>query len=612
MKSWLRIFVTLGLLGFGVELWLVALHGDWGRHYQPRNLLFALVISAIWPLSKRIGRGIDRLDRALAPHHGKIGGFLFVAAAGYLLHARWMMVEKPYLAFHDEHSYMIQSRMLAEGRLWLPPFPPEIRPFFDNFHILNDPVYASIYFPGTALLNVPAIWIGAPFWFMPWLAASGAAAILFLIAADLFGATLGFVGFLTLLGLNLWRYVAFMLLSEMPLLLANMTVIYAWLRWRQKRDWRWALLIGAAAGYGGITRPLDALCVAVPVGIAMLLELRPWRGAILFRTAAAIVLAAMPFLALQVVQNIGITGHATMFPSDLYVARNYPAPMLGFYHIDPNWKPTETSPPKQQALHGWIIPAYRGHTLSSVIPDWIPLPINQWRPGRLYQTLRVVMPNSMLVALLPVGFMGMIGIRRKVIATSLVLFVMGYAAYVFYLDHYVIAIAPTCVILMLMGIDALQRAWPPLRPAVLTFFVLGVGSVAIGALPDFDKWTGQPYLFYETLTANRLMARLPNSPAVVLFRFDGLKDSFHDEPAYNDSTAWPDDAMIVRVHDLGPSEDWKIYDYYAKRQPDRKFYVYDRAAARTSLRALTGPLGTAAQLAAEYPPPKPTSRPAIP
>jgi hypothetical protein len=599
MKPWLRIFVTLGLLGFGVELWLNVL-GDWGRAYQPRNLFIALVIAAIWPLSKRISAGVDRLDRFLAPHTGKIAGVLFVAGAGYLLHARWLEVDRPYMQFHDEHSYMIQARMVAEGRLWLPPFPPEIRPFFDNFHFLNEPVYASIYFPGTALLTAPGVWIHAPFWMMPWLAASGAAAIFFLIAAEMFGVTFGLLGFLLLIGLFLFRQVAFMLLSEMPLLLANMIVIVAWLRWRRRKDWRWALVIGAAAGFAGITRPLDALCVALPVGIAMLVELRPLRAADLLRNAAAIALPAMPFLALQVIQNVGITGHAGMFASDYYVARNYPAPMLGFYHFDPNRVPAPTSEPKAQAMHNWILPVYRHHTLGSVITDWIMLPENKWQPYHLYQTLKAIAPNPMLVILLPAGFLAISDIRRKAVIASLLLFFIGYAAYVFYLDHYVVAIMPAGIMLLLMGAEAVERAFTALRPAARTFFLLGLGSVAIGSLPDFDKWTLRPHPFYETYAANRALAGLPKSPAVVLFRFDPGVNAFEDEPAYNDSVAWPDDALIVRAHDLGESENWKLYDYYAKRQPDREFYIYDRRAARLGEPALSRPLGTAAELAAKY------------
>jgi hypothetical protein len=64
--------------------------------------------------------------------------------------------------------------------------------------------------------------------------------------------------------------------------------------------------------------------------------------------------------------------------------------------------------------------------------------------------------------------------------------------------------------------------------------------------------------------------------AVVLFRFHP-DNSFHAEPVYNIETAWPDDARIIRAHDLGPERNREIFRYYAERQPTRVFYLYDRA-----------------------------------
>ena len=56
---------------------------------------------------------------------------------------------------HDEGSYLLGMRMLATGRLWMPRH--ELADFFDTFYVLNEPVYASLYFPGTALMYVPAV-----------------------------------------------------------------------------------------------------------------------------------------------------------------------------------------------------------------------------------------------------------------------------------------------------------------------------------------------------------------------------------------------------------------------------------------------------------------------
>ncbi|MDB5333383.1 MAG: hypothetical protein JWP03_4534 [Phycisphaerales bacterium] len=87
------------------------------------------------------------------------------------------------------------------------------------------------------------------------------------------------------------------------------------------------------------------------------------------------------------------------------------------------------------------------------------------------------------------------------------------------------------------------------------------------------------------------------TPAVVLFVYypGGL---FFEEPVYNTSTAWPDDAPIIRAHDLGDARNREIFAYYARTQPDRMFYRFDPAATPS----LTE-LGRARDLAAGNKPP---------
>ena len=51
-------------------------------------------------------------------------------------------------------------------------------------------------------------------------------------------------------------------------------------------------------------------------------------------------------------------------------------------------------------------------------------------------------------------------------------------------------------------------------------------------------------------------------PAVILFRYHpGM--NFFEEPVYNTDVAWPDDAPIIRAHDLGWPRDRQIVEYYA-------------------------------------------------
>jgi hypothetical protein len=122
---------------------------------------------------------------------------------------------------------------------------------------------------------------------------------------------------------------------------------------------------------------------------------------------------------------------------------------------------------------------------------------------------------------------------------------------------------------------------------------------SFGSLPVFDH-NLRPFMrdVAEQYASDQILAHLPRTPAVVLFRFDPKYSDFHNELIYNDQVAWPDDALVVRATDLGDSENWKLYQYYAQHQPDRVFYIYDRGALYRGGNPLGPPLGTARELAA--------------
>jgi hypothetical protein len=126
--------------------------------------------------------------------------------------------------------------------------------------------------------------------------------------------------------------------------------------------------------------------------------------------------------------------------------------------------------------------------------------------------------------------------------------------------------------------------------------------MALGALFDLNGYSAAPQqAFVFQRAANNALAHLPREPAVVLFRSEPGLSYFHDEPVFNDDAAWPDDALIVRARDLGPAEDRKLFRYYAQRQPDRVFYIYDLASISTTQTPLSAPLGTARRLARTEP-----------
>ena len=78
--------------------------------------------------------------------------------------------------------------------------------------------------------------------------------------------------------------------------------------------------------------------------------------------------------------------------------------------------------------------------------------------------------------------------------------------------------------------------------------------------------------------------------ALVLVRYDPAL-SADIEPVYNLDAARIDDNRIVLAHDLGPQRNAQIFDYYAKAQPDRSVYLFDRLSLKVT------PLGNVAELA---------------
>ena len=165
------------------------------------------------------------------------------------------------------------------------------------------------------------------------------------------------------------------------------------------------------------------------------------------------------------------------------------------------------------------------------------------------------------------------------------------------------------LVLQLLGIDALAATWPRFRlpikagcgamlvVACLTSFWEINQLVASSATQVSDETFRSDYM---RLTNRDLQGYGVKPPAVVLFRYHpgGMLWSvpeFIQEPVYNVDVAWPDEAPIIRAHDLGPVRNREIFGYYAKTQPDRVFWSLDAARGNDALKRL----GTARELAIE-------------
>jgi 4-amino-4-deoxy-L-arabinose transferase-like glycosyltransferase len=592
MTQSVRLFTTFILLALGVQFWIILGDATIGEKRQIAALVLALVVglaACAWPAARNVAfTWLERL-RHPSPRARRAFAVVLPILAGVYLLATARSQHRPFVPIiHDEYAYNVQTHMVARGRLWMPPH--ELADHFESFHLITDRVYAAKYGPGTALLCAPAVWLGQQPWAAILVLAAICVGLIYLVTTDLIDGLAGLAAALALPTLVMFRRTSIDTLSQIPMLFLALVALWAYLHWRRDRSLRWLALTSAAVGWSILTRPVDAVALALPLAIAILLDLPKLPRPQILRAIAISLAAILPFLALQLITNKGITGRWTTLPWAYYAQQNDLYDTLG--KIRPGTPPHSLSHlvQKQQFFEDFTIPNYRDKTSKSFAHRLI--------SDRLAPTFILDVPHSLLLVLLPLGLVGVWRNRRWAAAGFLVTFLVLYAQYTYFVAHYTIVAAAAVLILILSGYDALAnglpRAWHQPSRIIAGLALLALTLTAYPQLlrePPEDEWPNAP----EIQTIERHLATIGNQPSVVLFAFSQEANT-HIEPVYNAATAWPDDARLIRAHDLGPEKNRAIFRYYAARTPDRRFYRYDRAPAAQG-NPLTF-LGTARDLAA--------------
>jgi hypothetical protein len=574
--------VLLLLSGLAVAVGLGRAYHDALSGVLLHGALVVLAAGLAWAhgTSQALDRLFDRIRNPSAAARGKATFFIGLAAAVYLACNALLGGRGILLRYHDECSYTIQAHLLAHGRLWGPQHP--LADFFETFHFLTKPVYASIYFPGTALLNAPGAWLGMPSWVMPVVMAGMVVALCYRIVSELADGVAGLLVALIVLSSGMFRSQATMVMSQMPAALLGLLAVWAWLRRRGGRKIGWALAVGVFAGWGAITRPIDALAFVLPVGFAMAAGVsreprREWAT-----TGAALVLGALPFLALQAAFNVGVTGNALKSPYVAYLQQNQPGSVYGSAAAVPDTVESFSRLPQKQIYLRELMVRENPQTQ----PGFLPRVAN--RAGKFAS---VVLHNELLAALVFAGALG--GRRwRWVFLLQIPVFFALYALNPFFLFHYAVPMLAATAFAAVMGARVLAESVPPAREKfVTTFLTTALLLLACSALPGLNPGVRDSAPSTPLLDRVEQSLKSVHGPAVVLFRFSP-GSSVDEEPVYNTAVAWPDDAPIIRAHDLG-ARDGELLRYYAARKPRRTFYLFDRVN-----RSLTR-LGSADEAAAK-------------
>ncbi len=484
----------------------------------------------------------------------------------------------------DEKTYTVQSRMMANGMLWRPAHPKA--EFFETFYIFDRPLYAPKYFPGTAMMYVPGVWIGFPDWVTSLGIAGAISGVLCLIVMELFDGDglAGVSASLLLLAVNSFHDLGTWVLSHEPCVLCVMVMIFAWLRWRASHGIGWALLMGFAAGWGAITRPIDAACYALPMAGIIAWDYfsefgrgRRMRIAIDLLCAA---LAASPFLVLQGIFDQKVTGSVMHTPYRAYIDKYQPGDAYGV--IGTSARPQTNLQQKLDYFDKFILPMENFHTLHSA---WEVL----WR-FRLRHILRWGIANRLALVLLPLGAaMAWFDRRLLVFVVPAPLMLLLYLPNPSYFWYYPVIVAPALATLIVAGGIALSR-W--IRPAAVLCLLLAP-ALAIGALPEVSGELKTDTVTVGPPPCEAVLDEMVQAPALVFFTYHPDRRDYHAEPVYAMTTGWPDDEPITRAQDLGAQKDKELIDYYAQFQPDRKVYVLDRISCELKYLGTAGDLGAA-------------------
>lgn len=482
----------------------------------------------------------------------------------YLIH---LWSGRPFeMMWHDEFQFHLQSQLVARGRLWMPPHP--LGAFFDTFYVLMTPVYAPQSFPGAAIMYAPTVWLNLPTWLMPLLVSAVGAALTWRLLSELVGPAAAWVGWVVLLSLPGYQRLSTMYLAQIPVMVLCVGTILAGLRYQKTRGWGAAGVMGVCMGWAAITRPLDAVCWGVILLGLVLPVMRTTRWMRLLPGAFMVVLAATPFLVVQLIFNQAVTGSFFETPFDYYNRRDQPALAFASNSQDVTRLPASDIPQKQMF--------YQEFTLR-----WVKL---QQHPSMTWwmqwkNRLNILQPTlGGSVWLIPLAVLGLSGVRtlqRFWVILILMLFVLGYSFYPIFLPHYMTFALPAWVLMFALIPEVIARAFPSKKREIIT---CGVCLMVIGASMGASvAWIRQeaPDYVLELLRDMQNKLSAVQAPAIVLFTPPPGGQALHLELVYNDDVAWPDDAPIIRAHDRGV-ENRILYEYYARHQPDRWVWRFNR------------------------------------
>jgi hypothetical protein len=499
----------------------------------------------------------------------------FVFAATFLV--LWLSwgAWNPIPAVHDEMVYVLQAQIFARGR-WAMPSPP-IPAFWEQPHVLVEPVLAGKYFPGHALAMVPGTLLGWPA-LMPLVLQSLVGVLIFVLARRVASGGVAFMAWVIWLFTPMALYFGASYYSESTTTLCWLAGWYALLRWRESRALPWLLAVAFFTGWDAITRPLTGLAYAIPIGLVVLHDVavgRRWRQLAWAFALGTAVMAIIPLWSART------TGDWRVTPHSLYTRMYMPYDVLGFGLT--TTPPTHSEMPELARVNDSYSSAHVNHFPSTLVATLgaraHALFVDVWGASR------GVLGLFALLGLLTMNRVTAFAVASSVFLIVAYLLYATPAQWTLYYYESVPAFAYVTAAGIAWAVAAIGRPsrTPPSAsyswssPRWTRVMVAGALLVALPGAAALRLLRAQHADGRRKLDAlGALLASIPDRRAVLFVRYD---PKHNENVAFVRNTARPETERVWIVYDRGERENARLLGLAAGRTG----YLFDESKGRTYL-----------------------------
>lgn len=163
---------------------------------------------ARWGRSRVLSLWLQSCQR----HPGRTTFAILLLSWAYFVIAAWASGRDRSLLWMDERMEMVQVQLLSRGMLSAPQHP--LADHLETFFVFVKPVYAALYFPGTALLYTPLHALGLPPWLFSSLMAAALVATTYRIGTAWFCHSTGLAAALLVLSCDQLRFLSLRLVAH--------------------------------------------------------------------------------------------------------------------------------------------------------------------------------------------------------------------------------------------------------------------------------------------------------------------------------------------------------------------------------------------------------------